>query len=411
MSSVDEQIWFRRLQADGPVLLLALVAAFGVFVWSFRNYEPPPSRANVLQQSYDERVRALTARAEERPFDAFIWSDIGRSAGKRHPWPNALDEWIEKAPPRLIRDHAGDGLVAYYAAWGLRDAGHPHHATAAFNYAVARIDDFERDHPHALTFMHHHARGFALTELGDLERAVIDIRLMDRKLAEADIDDNLYFREIWIQARMYRLAEQPFAAARTLAVGMARAAALPPERSDLVPLKWAQVHAEFRQLPPPPPANQINASPQLAREQAETIELCAKTARLTDQLPANLVRASRRSALAWTLASVGADQQAAALWGLALTDAQTTFAEYVPLSVSHLYDLACFHALAGDRDSALDFWERAIAAGYNTDVHAARDRDLELIHDHPRFLAGLEEIRFQREINLHSVLIDGKRGL
>jgi eukaryotic-like serine/threonine-protein kinase len=49
------------------------------------------------------------------------------------------------------------------------------------------------------------------------------------------------------------------------------------------------------------------------------------------------------------------------------------------------YDLACFAALTGRRDAALDSLSRAFAAGYSDAHHARADDDLKLLRNDPRF--------------------------
>jgi tetratricopeptide (TPR) repeat protein len=46
-----------------------------------------------------------------------------------------------------------------------------------------------------------------------------------------------------------------------------------------------------------------------------------------------------------------------------------------------LYELACFHALAGEREPALEYLERAFAGDPTLREHAARDSDLDSIRD------------------------------
>ncbi len=54
-----------------------------------------------------------------------------------------------------------------------------------------------------------------------------------------------------------------------------------------------------------------------------------------------------------------------------------------------LYQLACYHALAGDREQALDYFERACARLPEVKVWQADDSDLDAIRDDARFTAAL----------------------
>jgi len=51
------------------------------------------------------------------------------------------------------------------------------------------------------------------------------------------------------------------------------------------------------------------------------------------------------------------------------------------------YQLACYHALAGNSRQALDHLERAVAADARAKEWAAGDSDLDSIRDQPRFAA------------------------
>ncbi|MEJ2189224.1 MAG: hypothetical protein P8Y93_07355 [Acidobacteriota bacterium] len=55
-----------------------------------------------------------------------------------------------------------------------------------------------------------------------------------------------------------------------------------------------------------------------------------------------------------------------------------------------LYYLACFQALNGHRDQALDYLELSVAGGFYCPNHIAQDPDLEIIRSDPRYAAALE---------------------
>jgi adenylate cyclase len=50
-----------------------------------------------------------------------------------------------------------------------------------------------------------------------------------------------------------------------------------------------------------------------------------------------------------------------------------------------LYNLACFHSVAGRTDAALDLVEKALDLGFLHREWYLTDSDLENIRDHPRF--------------------------
>ncbi|HEX8151953.1 MAG TPA: M56 family metallopeptidase [Thermoanaerobaculia bacterium] len=50
------------------------------------------------------------------------------------------------------------------------------------------------------------------------------------------------------------------------------------------------------------------------------------------------------------------------------------------------YNIACAYSLAGDKDRALEWLEKAIAAGFDDEQHIAKDDDLDPIRSDPRFV-------------------------
>lgn len=58
-------------------------------------------------------------------------------------------------------------------------------------------------------------------------------------------------------------------------------------------------------------------------------------------------------------------------------------------SSEDLYNLACYLALAGRADEAIDAWGRALRAGWDDLDHASKDTDLRSIRDDPRFAAAV----------------------
>jgi tetratricopeptide (TPR) repeat protein len=64
-----------------------------------------------------------------------------------------------------------------------------------------------------------------------------------------------------------------------------------------------------------------------------------------------------------------------------------------PCEPENWYNVACSHALLGQKDKAIASLERAISLGYSDLDWMARDEDLRLIRDDPRFLRLIRKAR------------------
>jgi TolB-like protein/Flp pilus assembly protein TadD len=63
-----------------------------------------------------------------------------------------------------------------------------------------------------------------------------------------------------------------------------------------------------------------------------------------------------------------------------------------PTDSAVLYNVACLHALVGDREAALDLITRAVDAGFGNRAWLEKDTDFDLIRDDPRFQAVIRRI-------------------
>lgn len=71
--------------------------------------------------------------------------------------------------------------------------------------------------------------------------------------------------------------------------------------------------------------------------------------------------------------------------------------ELSPTNHVHPYNLACVYALAGDREEALAWLERAAGEGFSNPEGMAADEDLRSLRQEPRFAAALERVRENHE--------------
>ena len=64
-----------------------------------------------------------------------------------------------------------------------------------------------------------------------------------------------------------------------------------------------------------------------------------------------------------------------------------------PDEISVLYNATCVYSLLGKTDEALDYFEKAIEAGFASRNWIDNDTDLDNIRNHPRFEASLNKIK------------------
>jgi adenylate cyclase len=57
-----------------------------------------------------------------------------------------------------------------------------------------------------------------------------------------------------------------------------------------------------------------------------------------------------------------------------------------------LYNVACFYAIQGDHERAIELLEKAVALGFGDRAWIETDSDLDPLHGHPRFAALLAKI-------------------
>ena len=67
------------------------------------------------------------------------------------------------------------------------------------------------------------------------------------------------------------------------------------------------------------------------------------------------------------------------------------------------YNAACSFALAGDKDRAFEFLDRAVAAGYRDSVHLQADTDLASLHADPRWKAAVAKTEAAEKAYLDSI--------
>ena len=68
-----------------------------------------------------------------------------------------------------------------------------------------------------------------------------------------------------------------------------------------------------------------------------------------------------------------------------------------PGDESSWYNLACLYALAGEREKAVNAWEKSVAAGWDDPEHPLNDADLESIRSDARFTAALQKVGERKE--------------
>jgi len=67
--------------------------------------------------------------------------------------------------------------------------------------------------------------------------------------------------------------------------------------------------------------------------------------------------------------------------------------DVAPTDSRIMYNLACFHAMVGDKNEALTWLEKAVDAGFYAPKHISRDTDLESIREEPQYKTALAKAK------------------
>lgn len=114
----------------------------------------------------------------------------------------------------------------------------------------------------------------------------------------------------------------------------------------------------------------------------------AEAERLYAELPTDERDEATWRHLGWARKILGQDVDAAIAW----SRAREIVAQAPLTDRNALYNLACYHALLGETEAALNALERSIAAGWTRAARARHDEDLESIWEEPRFQTLLERM-------------------
>lgn len=164
----------------------------------------------------------------------------------------------------------------------------------------------------------------------------------------------------------------------------------------------------------------MTADPRPLRDQA-TSAAAAGSWKKAERLMLGQVRVAGARADDWYVlgnfqSKLGAPDRAKESWKAAARLQGDTLSNQQRGRRGDLYNLACYHALAGDKTAALDALERCVKAGYWDAPHMSGDDDLISLRDDPRFLEAVEtarknwEARNAREQSTDRPPRDSRRG-
>lgn len=362
---------------------VAAVASVVAFVATLFLYAPASDRRR--QAGYDPRARI--ERSEQVLLDdphviGEGWWDLADAILRTDEPTETLGRWLAEAPPELVEGVCGEGLVtnrmgSISIRGYRRDEGA---ARAYWTRSAVALEAFLAEHPDRFDYFHWYTLGLSRRWLGDCEAALRAVRETEKAITSMGVelpDDRRVHQWAYIgegyeacgeesealraYRRVFELLDAGAEVASSQAGGLGR---------------WGELAEKLAGL----------------GDRETALEARVRQYELLEARGAGRVGIDTWRDLGWTFHELGAPERARRAWEHLLEAIEGERAGREDVSAAMWFELACARSLVGETEGALEAWERAVEAGYDSPVGADERRALDAIRGHPRFAAAYERM-------------------
>lgn len=342
---------------------LAGAAGIAVFVWSL-------IASGVTYDQRQVEIEETTRTLAASPGDILAWNRLASLVSRGPKLDVQIDRWRHRAPQRLLDEQAGEAMLLYRVGSYVAQRSDEFRARAA-----ELLEAFVASHPERATYYHWHTLAHAYRQLdrpAEALEASNHTEATAKPLVVSDPSPNLALVLNWLGQIRHDLGDHE---------GGVRAWAMLIHVLDAIGEQDGQRGAYTWQG--------LAETAQRAGDKVTVLSALDRYfTKIKRQGDRRLPPPDALSRLGWKFHEIGEESRAQEVWSyLALK--QQALATHRPGNPTVLYNLACFAALAGDRETALDAWRDALAAGFDNLALADRDRDLASLRNLRRFTAPL----------------------
>ncbi len=380
---------------DSNILKIAIALGVGVFVWQLVTLDPVPLTRPGQSIATDPwvYVQTQTEVVQENPRKLEAWRDLATAIFRAGDHDEALATWLEKAPPRLVTDYSAEGVIRYWFGRWLPNRSSDIDQAAAqeemkrqFEQAISLLSEFIDAGEGEIFFDHYCLLGRSQFFAGHVEDSKATLLA-----AEALLDEDpsqfepgaLCNRHTWIALIWADMGERELAASRWDYVWEILELYGAQTHDVAWPTTWFEIASYYSQIE--------------VWDRAEDAVLKRRPMYNASEVRTDVPDTWHK--VGWRLYRQNRVPQAQNAW-LRAVEAQAPIIESERNNFRHWYNLACFRALAGRPEEAIDAFEQCVDLGWRDQAKARWDDDLRTLQEMPRFQAALDQIVPEEELGV-----------
>ena len=339
--------------------IIKLAAVVGVIVAAVSlvlHGSPPPVRPG--QPDPDRTINELTRSLQEDPNNFTRWRQLGRQMARQENPSKAVKKWIANVPEDLQRLTCPEAYIWYWTGWGGDHLGATDVANQGWSRAIPRFKAFMNERPGQVTFVHWYRLGLSYLQLEQQADAAEAMTMADQAMAEEISTRHRpelapYLRGM-INAWQRMDRQDRVAMLYIQYIDLNERIVDTWGQQQAVINNWSFVANELRQL------LLTDETHDAVREGLDRIRVHAQSA-------------EQWHAVGWIAHDLGDTIGAYEAWRETLR-LQVAYMESVSETATSgdWYNLACYRALVGEHDAALEALDRAVDEGWH-DIGMTRD--------------------------------------